>query len=116
MLRLYHNPRCSKSRQALELLEAAGKQPEIIKYLEEPFDKERLQKLIDKLGLRAMDLLRRNEQAFKTLGLGREGTTDADAFEALLTQPKLLQRPILEVDDRALSARPPERVHELLSD
>lgn len=115
MLRLYHNPRCSKSRAALVILEEEGHQPEVIRYLDNPPDEVMLRALVAKLARPAAELLRRNEPEFKTLGLARQDDIgDEDAIDALLTQPKLLQRPIIETDAQALVARPPERVRELL--
>lgn len=114
MLRIYHNPRCSKSRAALKLLEDAGQQPEILKYLENPPSEERLRAMLAKLDISPRQLLRTNESEYKTLGLDRETVDDDDAIQALLTQPKLMQRPVIETQDRAFVARPPERVQEAL--
>lgn len=114
MLRIYHNPRCSKSRAALTFLEEAGKTPEIIKYLDEQPSEERLRSMLAKLDISAKELLRSNENEYKTLGLNRAGITDEDAVQALLTQPKLMQRPIIETDGQAFVARPPERVKDIL--
>lgn len=114
MLRIYHNPRCSKSRAALALLEAAEKHPEILKYLENPPSEERLRNMLKKLDISAVELLRNNEKEYKTLGLDRSELDEEDAIEALLTQPKLMQRPVIETDDHAFVARPPERVREIL--
>lgn len=114
MLRIYHNPRCSKSRATLALLEDAGKTPEIINYLDEPPSEERLRKMLNKLDISAKELLRSTENVYKTLGLDRAGVTNEDAIKALLTQPKLMQRPVIETEDRAFVARPPERVRDVL--
>lgn len=115
MLRLYHNPRCSKSRQALAILKDAGRDFEEYRYLNEPPDDAMLRHLIAKLDVPASELLRRTESEFKTLGLDRKDELDEeDVIQALLTQPKLLQRPILETGERAVIGRPPERVRELL--
>ncbi len=114
MLRIYHNPRCSKSRAALTLLEDADQQPEILKYLENPPSEERLRGMLKKLDISAVGLLRTGENEYKTLGLDRGELDVEDAVEALLTQPKLMQRPIIETDDRAFVARSPERVKEIL--
>ena len=114
MLRIYHNPRCSKSRAALALLEQAGKTPEVVKYLDEPIDEEGLRKLLKKLDIPATELLRTTEKEYRTLGLDRPGVDEKTAINALLTQPRLMQRPIVETENRALVARPPERVQDLL--
>lgn len=114
MLRIYHNPRCSKSRAALAILEDAGKHPDIIKYLDTPPSEDRLRAMIAKLDISAVNLLRKGENEYKTLGLDRKKLDDEDAIEALLTQPKLMERPVIETEDRAFVARPPERVQEIL--
>lgn len=114
MLRIYHNPCCSKSCAALALLEDAGKTPDIVNYLDEPPSEERLRKMLAKLDISATELLRSTESAYKTLGLDRGRVSNEDAIKALLTQPKLMQRPIIETEDRAFIARPPERVKEIL--
>jgi len=114
MLRIYHNPRCSKSRAALALLEDAGKNPEILKYLDNPPSEERLRAMLKKLDISAVELLRTNENEYKTLGLNRGTLDEEDAIEALLTQPKLMQRPIIETEDRAFVARPTERAKEVI--
>jgi len=113
MLRIYHNPRCSKSREALKRLEAAGAGPEVYKYLDEGFDETALRAMIGKLEDPVAELLRRNEKAFKTLGLAEKTLDEDTVVDALLTQPKLLQRPVIETHDRAVIARPPARADEL---
>ncbi|MDT0635344.1 arsenate reductase (glutaredoxin) [Spectribacter hydrogenoxidans] len=115
MYRLYHNPRCSKSRTALALLEEAGTSFTVIRYLDEPPSASTLQALLAKLGVPAADVLRHNEPAFRSLGLDQLAEIDAEtAIQALLKEPKLLQRPILETDDRAVIGRPPEQIRTLL--
>lgn len=114
MLRIYHNPRCSKSRAALALLQEAGREPEIVKYLENPPGEEMLRRLLAKLDAPAAELLRHNEPQFKALGLANRDTLNEQAvIDALIAAPKLLQRPVIETGDRAFIARPPERVSEL---
>lgn len=116
MLRIYHNPRCSKSREALAILEGSGREFEVVKYLQEPPGEDMLRRLVEKLDAPAAELLRRNESEFKTLGLARKDEiSDEEAIQALLTQPKLLQRPILETEDRTVIGRPPERIQELIN-
>lgn len=112
---IYHNPRCSKSRQTLQLLEDQGITPIIIDYMDEPPNKETLQGLVALLGLPVRDLLRTTEQVFKDAGLDENDLTDDDIYEALCECPSLLQRPIVIVDDsRAALGRPPESVLEIL--
>ncbi len=111
---LYHNPRCSKSRQTLKLLEAKGIQPEIVNYLEQPPETSTLQKLLHLLGLEAIDLVRQHEAPFKELGLSRE-TDPERLLEAIHRHPILLQRPIVVVDgSKAAIGRPPENVEAIL--
>ncbi|WP_342649457.1 arsenate reductase (glutaredoxin) [Pseudomonas sp. REB1044] len=113
-LTLYHNPRCSKSRGALELLEARGLAPTIVRYLETPPDTATLHALLGKLGIGARQLLRSGEDEFKTLDLANPALSDAQLIEAMVQHPKLIERPILVVDDKAVIGRPPENVLELL--
>ncbi|MEK9968732.1 MAG: arsenate reductase (glutaredoxin) [Ferrovibrio sp.] len=108
---LYHNPRCSKSRQALELLQARGLKPQIVEYLKTPPDEAALKRLLGQLGLTAKDVLRRKEAA--------EAGIDAEADEpalikALAAHPIALERPIFVHDGKAVVGRPPEKVLEIL--
>lgn len=115
MLRLYHNPRCSKSRAALALLQESGREFEVVRYLDTPPGAAALGQLLRKLGLPAAALLRRNEPEFEALGLTPDAEIDdCQALALLLEQPRLLQRPILETADRAVIGRPPERIREML--
>jgi len=111
---LYHNPRCSKSRTALELLEQRGATPVVVRYLETPPSAAELKALLAKLGIGARQLLRSGEDEFKTLGLDKPALTDAQLIEAMATHPKLIERPILVAGDVAVIGRPPEKVLELL--
>lgn len=107
-MRLYYNPRCSKSRRARELLEEAGQRPELVDYLNEPPSEETLGALIDALGEPPAALVREAGEHDAPTPSGR------DAVVTLLAaQPQRLQRPILAVGTRAVIARPPERVFEL---
>jgi arsenate reductase len=112
--RIYHNPRCSKSRAALALLEERGLELEIIEYLETPPSKTVLRKLLEKLDGRALDLVRTGEPEFKSaITTGRKPTVE-EILDLLVATPRLLQRPIVEIGGRARIGRPPERVLELL--
>ncbi|MFL1514919.1 arsenate reductase (glutaredoxin) [Pseudomonas prosekii] len=113
-LTLYHNPRCSKSRGALELLEARGLTPNVVRYLETPLNAAQLQGLLNKLGITARELLRTGEDEYKTLNLADATLTEAQLIAAIAAHPKLMERPILEVGDKAVIGRPPENVLELL--
>ena len=111
---LYHNPRCSKSRSALQLLEDRGLSPTIVRYLETPLSADQLQALLNKLGIRARQLLRTGEDEDKALGLSDPQLTDTQLIAAMASQPKLIERPILVVGDKAVIGRPPENVLEIL--
>lgn len=111
---LFHNPRCSKSRGALELLEERGIQPEIVRYLETPPSAVELKALLGKLGIGARQLLRTGEDEYKTLDLANPALSDAQLIDAMVSHPKLIERPILIVGDKAVIGRPPEKVLEIL--
>lgn len=111
---LFHNPRCSKSRGALELLEARGIQPEIVRYLETPPSVGELKALLGKLGIGARQLLRTGEDEYKALDLASPSLSDDQLVEAMVLHPKLIERPILVVGDKAVIGRPPEKVLEIL--
>jgi arsenate reductase len=111
---LYHNPRCSKSRSALQLLEERGLNPVIVRYLETPLSAAHLQKLLSMLGLSPRQLLRTGENEYKTLGLSNSQLTDAQLIDAMANQPKLIERPILVVGDKSVIGRPPERILEIM--
>lgn len=114
-LTLYHNPRCSKSRGALELLEARGLQPNVVRYLETPPSASELRDLLGKLGISARQLLRSGEDDYKALGLDDVSLSEAQLIDTMLSHPKLIERPILVAGDKAVIGRPPEKVLELLA-
>jgi arsenate reductase len=108
---IYYNPRCSKSRATLQLLEDHEIEPEIVEYMKDPPDKETLAHLVELLGISVRDLLRSNEQVFKDAGLDDSDLSDSEIIDALSQCPTLLQRPIVVVDDsKAVLGRPPENV------
>ncbi|MEN2505641.1 arsenate reductase (glutaredoxin) [Stutzerimonas stutzeri] len=113
-LTLYHNPRCSKSRGALELLAQRGLTPKVINYLETPPSAEELQRIIARLGIPARQLLRSGEEEYKTLGLADPSLSDRQLIEAMVAHPKLIERPILIAGEAAVIGRPPEKVLEIL--
>jgi arsenate reductase len=113
-LTLYHNPRCSKSRGALELLEARGLAPTIIRYLETPPDAAQLRELLGKLGIGARALLRTGEDEYKALNLADASLSDEQLIAAMATHPKLIERPVLVAGDKAVIGRPPEKILEIL--
>lgn len=113
MVTLYHNPRCSKSRETLALLKTHGVEPEIVCYLETPPDRETLQILLQKLGMSsARQLMRTKEDLYKALQL--ENASESQLLDALAAHPKLLERPIVINGDRARLGRPPEAVLAIL--
>jgi arsenate reductase (glutaredoxin) len=111
---IYHNPRCSKSRETLALLEARGINPRVIEYLKNPPDRATLSALLRKLGIPARELVRRKEAEFAALGLDAEGMTEDALIDAMASHPRLIERPIVVVDRRARIGRPPEAVLEIL--
>ncbi|MFK3791647.1 MULTISPECIES: arsenate reductase (glutaredoxin) [Pseudomonas] len=113
-LTLYHNPRCSKSRAALELLEQRGLAPTVVRYLETPLDAAQLRSLLGKLGIGARQLLRTGEDEYKELGLADTSLSEEQLIAAIAQHPKLMERPVLEAGDKAVIGRPPENVLEIL--
>ena len=111
---IYHNPRCSKSRQTLALLEDNGVEPEVVLYLEDTPDAATLKTLLKKLGLKPRDLLRTGEDVYKQLGLADPALSDAAIVNAMVAHPKLIERPIVVKGQRAVLGRPPENVLELI--
>jgi arsenate reductase (glutaredoxin) len=111
---LYHNPRCSKSRQALALLQQHGIEPTVVLYLEQPPSKKLLKDLLQKLGISARELLRRGEDEYKTLGLGDMSLSETKLIDAMHAHPQLIERPIVVRGQRARLGRPPENILELI--
>ncbi|WP_296222311.1 arsenate reductase (glutaredoxin) [Pseudomonas sp. UBA2684] len=114
-LTLYHNPRCSKSRSALQLLEARGLTPTIVRYLETPPSAAQLQAVLSKLGIAARQLLRSGEADYQALNLADPSLSEAQLIAAMVAHPTLIERPILIAGDRAVIGRPPEKVLEILA-
>lgn len=113
---LYHNPRCSKSRGALELLEARGIAPRVVHYLDTPPSADELRALLGKLGYAsARQLLRSGEALYQELRLDDPTLDEAALLAAMVANPRLIERPILVVGERAIVGRPSERVLELLA-
>jgi arsenate reductase len=114
MITIYHNPRCSKSRQTLQLLVDKGIEPDIILYLETPPDKATLTTLLGKLGLSARQLLRKGEAAYKENTLKNPDLSDEQLIDFMTKYPKLIERPIVINGEKAALGRPPEAVLEIL--
>ena len=112
-LTIYHNPKCSKSREALALLEARGLAPRVVRYLEVPPSAAELTAIVRKLGIRPEQLVRKGEAVFKAKYEGR-ALTDAEWVEAMVNDPILIERPIVVKGTRAVIGRPPERALALL--
>ena len=113
-LTLYHNPRCSKSRGALELLESRGLTPNVVRYLDTPLDAAQLRNLLGKLNISARQLLRTGEDEYKTLNLADSNLSDEQLIDAMAAHPKLIERPILVAGNNAIIGRPPEKILEIL--
>lgn len=109
--KIYHNPRCSKSRAALALLTERGIDLEVVDYLDTPPSKSRLRELLGKLGGSALAMVRTNEPEFRPHA--QRALSDDEVIDLLAAQPRLLQRPIVELGAKACIGRPPERVLEL---
>lgn len=114
MLTIWHNPKCSKSREALKLLEEKGETFEVFKYLDTPPSREEIITLLGKLGISARELMRTKEDLYKELGLAKI-TDEAQLIDALVEYPKLIERPIVIEGNRALIGRPVEKVVEFLN-
>ena len=113
-LSIYHNPRCSKSRQALQLLRDHGTKPVIIEYLKEPPDAPTLAHLLETLGMEPRDLMRKKEKEYKALGLDNPELSRDELVQAMVEHPRLIERPIVVSDGKAALGRPPEKVLDVL--
>ena len=113
-VRIYHNPRCSKSRQTLKLIQEAGREPEVIEYLNSPPSTRELGQILTKLGITPQELMRTGESIYKELELSKRELSRKEAIQLLHDYPKLIERPIVVQGDRAVLGRPPENVLELL--
>ena len=113
-VKIYHNPRCGKSRQTLQLLQEQGIEPEIIEYLKTPPSAEELNIILKKLGIEPRELMRKNEAEYKVSGLNDE-TLDREALiNSMVSHPILIERTIVVANDKAAIGRPPEAVLTIL--
>ena len=113
---IYHNPRCSKSRASLEILQNNNVDIEEVRYLEETPSKEKLQELCILMGVKPLEIIRTGEALFKELGLNKaDQKTDDEWLEILATNPKLIERPIVQIGDKAIMGRPPENILKIIS-
>jgi arsenate reductase len=111
---IYHNPRCSKSRATLALLEENDAQADVVKYLETPPNAGQLNDILIMLGLEPRELMRTHETEYKDAGLDDSSLTREQLIEAMIKHPKLIERPIVVKDGKAIIGRPPERVLDIL--
>lgn len=116
MITLWHNPRCSKSRAALALLEERGVEVEVVRYLETPPDAATLTWVLERLGMSPRELMRRREEPYRRLGLDDPSVPDERLVRGMVEEPILIERPIAIRDDRTILGRPPEAVLTLLDE
>ena len=114
-VKIYHNPRCSKSRETLKLLQAKGIEPEIIEYLKTPPTEQELADILDLLGLEPRDLMRKKEKEYKENGLDDESLSREQLIAAMVKFPRLIERPIVLANGKAAIGRPPENVLDIVS-
>ena len=113
MLTIYHNARCKKSREGLEILKNSGKEFQIKEYLKEPLNEGELESLIKKLRITPIQLVRKNEKIWKEEYKNRD-LSDREIITALVKNPKLIERPVVETDNNAVIGRPPSDIEKLL--
>ena len=111
---IYHNPRCTKSRLTLELLEKKGIKPEVVEYLKSPPSKETMKKILKMLDCDPRSLMRKGESEYKELSLNDENLSDDKLIEAMLKNPILIERPIVITKNKAAIGRPPENILDIL--
>ncbi|MES9986390.1 MAG: arsenate reductase (glutaredoxin) [Candidatus Thiodiazotropha endolucinida] len=111
---IYHNPRCSKSRQTLQLLQDQGIDPDVVEYLKTPPDKATLGRILDMLGLEPRELMRTKEKEYKALQLDNPSLSRDQLIDAMIANPKLIERPIVIQNGKAAIGRPPEKVLDIL--
>jgi arsenate reductase len=111
---VYHNPRCSKSRAAMEYLEEHGIEADVVKYMDSPPDANDIKELLSMLGMSPRELMRKHEKVFKDAGLDDPTFTDDELIEAMAQCPSLIERPIVVNNGKAVLARPPETVQDIL--
>ncbi|MEW8026193.1 MAG: arsenate reductase (glutaredoxin) [Candidatus Thiodiazotropha sp.] len=111
---IYHNPRCSKSRQTLQLLQDRGIDPDVVEYLKTPPDRATLGQILDMLGLEPRELMRTKEKEYKALQLDNPSLSRDQLIEAMIANPKLIERPIVIQNGKAAIGRPPEKVLDIL--
>ncbi len=113
-VKIYHNPRCSKSRQTLQLLQDNGVEPEIIEYLKTPPTADELNEILGLLDLQPRQLMRKNESEYKETGMNDEALDREALIAGMVAAPKLIERPIVIYNDKVAVGRPPENVLQIL--
>lgn len=111
---IYHNPRCSKSRQTLQLLQEKGVEPEVVEYLQSPPSQDELKDILAKLGMQPRDLMRKKEDEYKALNLANDSLSNDELVAAMVENPKLIERPIVIAGGKVAIGRPPENVLAIL--
>ncbi len=111
---IYHNPRCSKSRQTLEILTQKGIEPEIVEYLKTPPSKKELKSILKALNIKPQDIMRKSEADYKESGLDNPKLTESQQIDLMLNYPKVIERPIVVCGDKAVIGRPPENALSLI--
>ncbi len=113
-VKIYHNPRCGKSRETLQLLKDRGIEPEVIEYLKTPPSTEELSDILNKLNMEPRELMRKKEKEYKATGMDDDSLSRDDLIAGMLKTPKLIERPIVLANDKAAVGRPPENVLAIL--
>lgn len=113
-IRIYHNPRCSKSRETLALLQEQGIEPTVVEYLKDTPTANELAELLQKLGVQARQLMRSKEEEYKALGLDNPELSEDQLINAMVEHPKLIERPIVVAGNQARIGRPPHLVLEII--
>ena len=113
MIKIYHNPRCSKSRQGLEILEKSGRKFDVVKYLEEVLTEKELSEIIKLLNISPINLVRKNEKIWKENYKGKE-ISDKEIIKIMIENPKLIERPIVINNTKAIIGRPPEDILKII--
>lgn len=111
---IYHNPRCSKSRQTLELVRSKTDEVEVVEYLKTPPNHEELANIVELLAISPRDLCRKKETEYKEVGLDNESLSDQDIMDLMIQNPKVIERPIVVNNGKAVIGRPPENVLDIL--
>ena len=111
-MKIYHNPRCGKSRDTLKLIQAKGIEPEVVEYLKDTPSPEEIKEVLSKLGMKPMDIIRKGETVYKEKFKGKD-YSDSQWIDILALNPILIERPIVVKDDKAILGRPPENVKAL---